>query len=136
MSYEVKPEDVAIKLPQDVKAQWVEALRSGKYHQGQERLRTRYTDQSRFYCCLGVLCEVQGVLNDNGSLFYPHYGNINDPDELVRPLLAPEIHSALWQRVPVEGREGTWRVEKVLSHLNDIKRLTFDDIADWIEEHL
>src|SRR5258708_7031143 len=37
-----------------VKQLWVEALRSGKYKQGQNRL----ADDLDHYCCLGVLCEV------------------------------------------------------------------------------
>ena len=36
--------------------QWVEALESGEYKQGQRNLC--YEDK---YCCLGVACEVMGV---------------------------------------------------------------------------
>ena len=34
--------------------QWVQALRSGEYHQGHGRLKN--ADE---YCCLGVLCDIQ-----------------------------------------------------------------------------
>ncbi len=34
---------------------WVDALRSGKYKQGKSVL-----NESNYYCCLGVLCEIQG----------------------------------------------------------------------------
>lgn len=37
----------------DIKAKWLEALRSGKYQQGKSRLRA----DDRF-CCIGVLCDV------------------------------------------------------------------------------
>lgn len=37
-----------------VKKAWVRALRSGKYKQGQNRLRTA----DNKFCCLGVLCDV------------------------------------------------------------------------------
>lgn len=37
-----------------LKTKWVAALRSGKYEQGQKRLRS---DDDK-YCCLGVLCDV------------------------------------------------------------------------------
>lgn len=41
----------------NVKKLWVEALRSGKYKQGQSRLK--YTRDGKVkHCCLGVLCEV------------------------------------------------------------------------------
>lgn len=39
-----------------LKAQWVEALRSGKYQQGYGALRKG--DQ---FCCLGVLCDVAQI---------------------------------------------------------------------------
>ena len=38
----------------EVKAKWLEALRSGKYKQGQGRLRSR----DNKFCCLGVLEDV------------------------------------------------------------------------------
>ena len=41
----------------ELKKKWIEALRSGKYKQGKNRLH-RAEDNS--YCCLGVLCEVAG----------------------------------------------------------------------------
>jgi hypothetical protein len=42
------------KLDPEVKAAWLQALRSGEYEQGTEMLRTR----NDTYCCLGVLCEL------------------------------------------------------------------------------
>lgn len=40
-------------MNQEIKKQWVEALRSGKYEQGQGRL-----DYEGKQCCLGVLCKI------------------------------------------------------------------------------
>jgi hypothetical protein len=42
------------KLKPDVKEKWLEALESGKYQQGQNRLRS----VGNKFCCLGVLCDV------------------------------------------------------------------------------
>lgn len=39
--------------PQELRKQWVDALRSGKYRQGQRRLRI-----DGGFCCLGVLCDL------------------------------------------------------------------------------
>ena len=39
----------------EIKARWVEALRSGRYLPGRRALH-----QDGAYCCLGVLCEVVG----------------------------------------------------------------------------
>lgn len=42
--------------------QWIEALRSGKYEQGTDRLQSIDCK----YCCLGVLCEIDSrVIFDN-----------------------------------------------------------------------
>lgn len=43
-----------------IKTKWIKALRSGKYHQGREKLiqTDGYGDPQ--YCCLGVLCSVMG----------------------------------------------------------------------------
>jgi len=41
------------KMNPEIKQKWVDALRSGKYDQGSEKLRSR-----QGYCCLGVLCDL------------------------------------------------------------------------------
>jgi hypothetical protein len=55
-----------------LKAKWVEALRSGKYPQ-----TTNYLKDDDGYCCLGVLCDVQGadfdaIKEEFGSLSLSH----------------------------------------------------------------
>ena len=40
-----------------IKRLWVKALRSGKYRQARETLRKGNGSM----CCLGVLCEIQGI---------------------------------------------------------------------------
>jgi hypothetical protein len=42
----------------EVKALWLDALRSGEYKQGQGRLRKTEDDGTFSYCCLGVLCDL------------------------------------------------------------------------------
>jgi hypothetical protein len=41
------------KMNPQVKEKWIDALRSGKYEQGSEKLRG-----ADGYCCLGVLCDL------------------------------------------------------------------------------
>ncbi len=41
------------KMNPEVKQKWIGALRSGKYEQGTEKLRS-----VSGYCCLGVLCDL------------------------------------------------------------------------------
>ena len=45
------------KQPLGILNKWVEALRSGKYKQGQHNLR----NADNTYCCLGVLCDIEGA---------------------------------------------------------------------------
>lgn len=45
--------EVRSKMDPALKAQWVEALRSGKYKQG-----PTYFERGGKYCCLGVLCVI------------------------------------------------------------------------------
>lgn len=47
----------------EIKAKWIEALRSGKYKQGQNRLRSI----DNHFCCLGVLCDVMGAAHEPGA---------------------------------------------------------------------
>lgn len=42
-----------MKTPEEARAAWVEALRSGEYKQGK-----RYLANDGKYCCLGVACEL------------------------------------------------------------------------------
>ena len=58
--YEIRQSEQ--KLPPEIKAQWVEALRSGKFPQGKYVLCANGD-----YCCLGVLSSLQGRLTPSGN---------------------------------------------------------------------
>jgi hypothetical protein len=50
-----------------LKQKWVAALRSGKYQQGSSVLK-RVDNGETSHCCLGVLCETDGIKSkDTGS---------------------------------------------------------------------
>ena len=52
------PDSVSLEpMNPTIKAQWLEALRSGEYKQGREYLRQSNKD-TVLYCCLGVLCDL------------------------------------------------------------------------------
>lgn len=79
-----------------LKAKWVEALRSGKYRQGRSTLK-----HSGSFCCLGVLCDVADIAVDDADVAYPAlekltggYGEfvkLNDIDEKTFPEIADFI---------------------------------------------
>lgn len=45
-------------MKKNIKKQWLAALNSGKYKQGQEELLCIDEDGDKYYCCLGVLCNL------------------------------------------------------------------------------
>lgn len=45
-------------MKQNVMKEWVKALRSGKYKQGQSYLKATWNKKTTRHCCLGVLCEL------------------------------------------------------------------------------
>lgn len=102
-------------MNETVKVNWLEALRSGKYKQGQCRLRQK--DGS--LCCLGVLCD---VLDPNGWDDDDQYGYRWGWD--VKS--AAEVPSAVQKEIGLPG-------QSTLMEMNDTEGKTFEQIADWIE---
>jgi hypothetical protein len=49
------------KMNPQVKKKWIDALRSGKYDQGSEKLRSH-----QGFCCLGVLCDLYSHEKNQG----------------------------------------------------------------------
>lgn len=115
----------------EVKAKWLEALRSGKYKQGTGMLRTLVDS----FCCLGVLCKVHEKeaagtwVSENNGYAYSD-GRKADKGVLIDSVMdwaglrgcAPIVEYA-------PGEFGT------LSYLNDFG-MKFEEIADLIEKQL
>lgn len=126
-----------VKLPAPFKAEWLAALRSGDYKQGQNYLKTRDG-----MCCLGVACDIRHKgeanywrLSSGGhyetpvrSYAYPHEQD-----------LGPEIYAALDQNVDEENAPFP-PVRSFLAAHNDgengMEQWNFHQIADWIEANL
>lgn len=99
---------------------WLAALRSGDYKQGTGTLHTEEKGVHS-YCCLGVLCEVQQIrkiayTSDSANRTAYAYG---DDGKLVY----------------YPGNLTSWEndVTVELMNLNDNKKRSFEEIADWIE---
>lgn len=120
----------------EIKADWLNALRSGKYRQGMSALRRKRTN-SYVYCCLGVLCERvnpsawDGESHDKVTgfpsvAFAREVGLAsNDGAFFVTPGLI-ERFPRLAYSYP-EYRSGS------LAELNDSGNWSFNEIADLIE---
>ena len=102
----------------ELKAKWVEALRSGRYAQGNRRMRTRSVLGVRdTYCCLGVLCDVAGKRWDWVADFRYECEGTNS-----------SLTGAMQYDLGIGEQE-----QDLLIGLNDAWSATFDDIADYIE---
>lgn len=119
-------------MNQDVKAQWLTALRSGQYHQGRG-----YLNHAGKYCCLGVLCELAvraGVIrkmktDDESTIAYGHEENEGLPPREVAEWSGLSQFSCNPMVTEANGERSC------VSTLNDRGR-TFAEIADLIEEQL
>lgn len=90
------------------KKKWVEALRSGKYKQGLGQLRYGRGNNER-YCCLGVAACLLGTIDT----YFNGVGSLYDKDVLAIQLSVED--------------------EDSLIDLNDGEKLTFEEIAYYIE---
>lgn len=104
----------------EIKAKWLEALRSGRYAQTTGEL----FDGEKF-CCLGVLCDVispnWGQTDDEGETYIAH--EFGDSNEILDPTFREEIG------IPSD-------VQDKLTQMNDDEKASFAQIADWIEKNL
>lgn len=118
-------------MNKDIKKKWVDALRSGKYVQGYDTLK----NNSGEYCCLGVLCDLaakEGVVQEKlltygagSKYYYDGEGSVLPDSVMDWASLEDIIVRVEYEDAPVS-----------LDDLNDSHRLTFNQIADLIEEQL
>lgn len=115
-------------MDKEIKAKWVEALRSGKYKQ--ERRALHPTADS--FCCLGVLCDVleEEWQPEEGYFFHDADGNTE--------LLSRRItkRAGLSDDDPVVERGGLTTLSRLNDGTFDTAALSFSEIADLIEAQL
>jgi len=104
---------------------WLEALESGEYVQGQERLVNLDNDT---YCCLGVAAKVMGELDEYG---YVH----GEPDCDCGECTGASIETALTAKQ--EDMLGISDGEaEAFVHMNDTHGFTFVQIAEVIRDSI
>lgn len=99
------------KLPEDFKARWIGALRTGDFKQGRSML---YNADNNTYCCLGVAAVCDGISLDE----LKGLGYTNGIDESLK----------------TDGLIALRPYEDTFATLNDSKGLSFSEIADIIEQ--
>jgi hypothetical protein len=118
----------------ELKKKWVDALRSGKYPQGQRHLRTAGAEAK--FCCLGVLCEVAPDIEfDAVETGYRLFGS----GTLMTSYLFRDALEHYDMNVKVTDDYGEeYEFDTYLMNMNDgcdafERPQSFDDIADYIE---
>ena len=132
-----------MEMNPEVKQKWVDALRSGKYEQGSEKLRSMSG-----YCCLGVLCDLYAQEHDTQWEFRGNeetnlqpmdYWYFEDQSEFVPESVMNWAGFSL--NCPVvkidveEEDEDNWFYHEGLADLND-SGYTFNELSNLIEQQL
>ncbi len=129
------------KMKPEVKAEWLKALRSGKYKQTVGSL-CRVEAGQLCYCCLGVLCDVRDPTRwsptPEGFMGRVHY---NVPLSGVLSLISTDMFLDMFE-VPADVPDKKiwyenelYPIQCILSGKND-SGVWFSEIADWIEANL
>lgn len=125
-------------MKEDIKRQWVAALRSGEYSQGRGDLHNVNTQQ---HCCLGVLCDlavksglpvvVREAFDGSGHTTYDGLGDLVPPS-IQEWAGLPDSNPTIEVGPDPDG----WDDEDELAQLNDDRGYSFARIADLIEAQL
>jgi hypothetical protein len=114
----------------ELKAKWIEALRSGKFPQATGELKKIRSGEVVGFCCLGVLCELTGKDGPSQS----NFGFLNDDTakELGLPVASEEEVAKF-----VNGARSVNDLEGKSFQIRAAGRndggWTFQQLADWIE---
>lgn len=132
------------KMNPEVKALWLEALRSGRFPQTDARLcNISPEDGSRSYCCLGVLSElaiengVPVVVKDFGPATEPWWvsDSLHDLRRYDRSIHYAPTKVQDWAGIDSHGYLPEDSDYDSLAEAND-SGVEFDGIADLIEKYL
>lgn len=117
------------RMNPEVKAKWLEALRSGNYQKTKAVLKRANIDGSIGYCCLGVLCEISG----KGQFSYDtSLGCFSFTGSFGAVQSMPPSSVCEWAGLQ---EDFSLDVPNLLARMNDDGK-SFVEIADWIEQNL
>jgi hypothetical protein len=125
-----------MKMDPKLKARWVKALRSGRYKQARNTLKTTVIEQDEWeldgprYCCLGVLCN---IINPKG--WEDLGGTCQEWTPPAKVGSEDSCTSELSEAVRRFAGLSSSHHQKLM-RMNDLDHSTFREIADWIEAKL
>jgi hypothetical protein len=103
----------------NLKAKWIDALRSGEYQQGRCQLRTSEEE----FCCLGVVLDIQNARWDEGRAILGDrsVGSLDTPPSgLLGDLSEGDADTLIAMNDGTDGK----------------RKHSFAEIADYIEQNL
>ena len=124
-------------MKERVKAQWVEALRSGEYQQGRNQLR-----KGDEFCCLGVLCDLAvkagvGLNVEEGPEDYLYDGETGSLPRAVREWAGLDSNSPVTDAGALIVLNDGEHQDCDPDECEEVAApWTFQQIADVIEAHL
>lgn len=117
------------KMNPEIKAKWVEALRSGRYEQCESKLWDGYGG----FCCLGVLSDIKRKESKaSRERFFEKQNRDAEDAEFLSP--AVMAWAGLVTPDPVIGCDSGEELRA--THANDEANYSFNEIADLIEKNL
>lgn len=115
------------KLEKEFGTKWLAALRSGKFKQG-----SQYLKSEDGYCCLGVAC---AITMPSANLKDAHF-IISKKDVDANTCSERELISTkLYDSIPELLRGDCNLFARQVSEMND-EGVPFEEIADWIEQNV
>lgn len=120
------------RLPREFAENWIKALESGKFTQGQISLfeEVEYKEGTiEEYCCLGVAGIICGYDKEElrgRGLYIDGHNQAEVKHLLPRELVGNDVEGAKDYNILIEK----------LINLNDACKYSFKDIANWIKENI
>ena len=116
-------------MDKKLKRKWLEALRSGKYKQG-----NTFLNRNNKFCCLGVLADIMGLTWKK----HPLSGNFVDAKTVCcyKNARGNLSHSGSLDSAELQKAGFGSVIQDELIEMNDSRMLSFSKIAAWIEKNL
>lgn len=132
-------------MHKNIMEKWVNALRSGKYRKGRNRLCAISKNGNKNWCCLGVLCDLYTAENPNAlksSIYFDPWTwkSVTHYDDNLSLPSSATLPDAVARWAGIKTKNGQFTNQRTsqptcLAELNDCKRnkRSFKRMADIIE---